>query len=197
MRVEFSTDYDTLARQIKQEQSKAVVFLDYLAKAEQTVGKMQNTRKYEESPRWQANYDLLYAQLIAYQARMYEYAAYIDQFANDLEAYIKNPANPKNAFTPPPKTKAAPMGKSKTKPPDLVHDEWHIRTRAKTITGDKIKPYVERATAQFKQLIEDHPGTPWAARADYEVKRGFGVELVPSYDVPYREPSGKIPVPKY
>jgi hypothetical protein len=199
MRVEFSTDYDTLVRQIKQEQSKAVVYLEYLAKAEQTVGKMQNERRYEESPRWQANYDLLYAQLIAYQARMYEYGAYIDQFAKDLEAYVKNPANPKNAFKPPPKTKPAPVGKTKPKtmPPDLIHDEWHIRTRGKTITGDKIKPYVERATAQFKQLIVDHPGTPWAARADYELKRGFGVELVPWYDVAHPAPSGKIPVPKY
>ena len=130
MRVEFSIDYDTLARQIKQEQSKAVVFLDYLAKAEQTVGKMQDQRRYEESPRWQANYDLLYAQLIAYQARMYEYGAYIDQFAKDVEAYVKNPANPKNAFKPPPKTKAAPMGKSKTKPPDLVHDQRDLVDRA-------------------------------------------------------------------
>jgi len=194
MRVEFVTDYDTLARQIKQEVSKSVVFLDYLAKAETTVGKMQNARKYEASPRWQANYDLLYAQLIAYQARMYEYAAFIDQFEKDLEAYIKNPANPKNAFKPPAKTKPAPNSKS----PSLIHDEWHIRTRQKTITGDKIQPYVERATAQFKELIASHPGTPWAARADYELKRGFGVELVPIYDIPHPQPTGTpIPIPKY
>lgn len=194
MRVEFATDYDTLARQIKQEVGKSVVYLEYLAKAETTVGKMQNARKYEASPRWQANYDLLYAQLIAYQARMYEYAAFIDQFEKDLEAYVKNPANPKNAFKPPPKTKPAADSKS----PGLTHQEWHIRTRAKTITGDKIQPYVERATAQFKEIIENHPGTPWAARADYELKRGFGVELVPWYDIPHPEPTGTpIPVPKY
>jgi hypothetical protein len=194
MRVEFVSDYDLLAQQIKQEVAKSVVYLDYLAKAETTVGKMENVRKYEASPRWQANYDLLYAQLIAYQARMYEYAAFLDQFGKDLEAYIKNPANPKNAFKPPPKTRPAADSKS----PALIHDEWHIRTRAKTITGDKIKPYVERATAQFKAVIDEHPGTPWAARADYELKRGFGVELVPIYDIAHPAPTGTpIPIPKY
>jgi len=194
MRVDFSTDYVTLTQQIKQEVAKSVVFLEYLAKAETAVGKMQSARKVEESPRWQANYDLLYAQLIAYQARMYEYAAFIDQFGKDLEAYVKNPTSPKNAFKPPPKTKPAADSKS----PALIHDEWHIRTRQKTITGDKIQPYVERATAQFKELIANHPGTPWAARADFELKRGFGVELVPVYDVPHPAPTGTpIPVPKY
>jgi hypothetical protein len=186
MRVEYATDYPTLAQQIRREIQKASLYLPYLAKAEETVGKMQKERQYEASPRWQANYDLLYAQLIAYQARMYEYGAYMEEFVTDLEAFAKNPANPKNKFKPPPPTKK----------PNLLHDEWHLRTRAKTITGDKIKPYVERATTLFKEIIQNHAGTPWAARADYELKRGFGVELVPWYDVAHPEVKNPIPVPK-
>jgi hypothetical protein len=184
MRVEFSTDYETLVQQIRQEQAKALVYLPYLAKAEETVGKLQKERKYEASPRWQANYDLLYAQLVAYQARMYEYGAYLEGFIKDLQAYTKNPADPKNKFKPP----------AKTRSPDLIHDEWHIRTRVGTLTGDKIKPYVERSTAMFKQIMKDHAGTPWAARAEHELKRGFGVELVPAYEHPNKPNS--IPVPK-
>jgi hypothetical protein len=184
MRVEFSTNFETLLQQIQQEKAKAALYLPYLAKAEETVGKMQQERKYEASPRWQANYDLLYAQLIAYQARMVEYVAALDEFGKDLQAYIRNPADPKNKFKPPPATKS----------PDLIHDEWHIRTRAKTITGDKVKLHIERATALFKEIIATHPGTPWAARADYEVKRGFGVELVPIYDHPNKPTT--IPIPK-
>jgi hypothetical protein len=184
MRVEFSTDYETLAQQIRQEQAKAALYLPYLARAEETVGKMQKERKYEASPRWQANYDLLYAQLVAYQARMYEYQAYLDDFLKDLQAYTRNPADPKNKFKPPPATRS----------PGLIHDEWHIRTRARTITGDKIKSYVERSSAMFKEVSANHPGTPWAARAEYELKRGFGVELVPAYDHPNVQSS--IPIPK-
>jgi hypothetical protein len=186
MRVEFSTDYETLARQIQQELGKAKVYLPYLARAEETVAKLQKERQYEASPRWQANYDLLYAQLIAYQARMYEYSAYLEQFLADLQAYVRNPADPKNAFKPPPKTKS----------PNLIHDEWHIRTRARTITGDKIKPYVERATVLFQEVMRQHPGTPWAARAEYELKRGFGVELVPWYDIPHPDVTNPLPIPK-
>lgn len=187
MRVEFSTDYDALARQIRHEQGKAIVYLQYLAKAEETVGKMDLARKQEPSPRWQANYDLLYAQLIAYQARMYEYGAYLEEFLQNVQAYVKNPANPKNEFKPPPATKK----------PNLFFVHWDIRTRQRTITGDKVQPYIERATAMFKQVMADHPYTPWAARAEIELRRGFGVELVPDYDIKHPEPSGNpIPVPK-
>lgn len=186
MRIEYATDYPTLVQQVRRDVQKTTLYLPYLAKAEETVGKMQKERQFEASPRWQANYDLLYAQLIAYQARMYEFSKYMEDFANDVEAYAKNPTNPKNNFKPPPATKS----------PKLLHDEWHLRSRQKTITSDKIKPYVERATALFKEVIAKHPGTPWAARADYELKRGFGVELVPWYDVAHPEVKNPIPIPK-
>jgi hypothetical protein len=117
---------------------------------------------------------------------MNEHVAYLQEFVRDLEAYAKNPQNPKNKFKPP----------SKTKSPNLIHDEWHLRTRAKTVTGDKIKSHVERSTALFKQIIKDHAGTPWAARADYELKRGFGVELVPWYDVAHPDVKNPLPIPK-
>jgi von Willebrand factor type A domain len=186
MRVEFSKDYDTLAQQIRREQAKAVVYLQYLARAEETVGKMEKERRYEASPRWQANYDLLYAQLIAYQARMYEYGAYLEEFLQDVQAYVRNPADPKNKFKQPPATKS----------PNLFHIEWDLRTRQRTITCDKVKSHIERATAMFKQIMANHPGTPWAARAEYELKRGFGVELIPDYDIFHPEITNPIPIPK-
>jgi hypothetical protein len=181
----FSTDYEPLARQIQQELTKVPTLLQYLSKAELAVSKLADERKQESSPRWQANYDLLHAQTIAYQARVHEYGAYMEQFLKDLQAYVRNPTDPKNKFKPPPKTKGA-----------LVHDDWHVRGRTQTITGDKIKPYVERSTAMFKQVIQDHPGTPWAARAEAEIRRGFGVELYPEYEPPL--PNTKLtPPPKY
>ena len=175
MRVHFSPELPRLVQQARQEQAKAIVYLQYLAKAEQEVAKMAEQRRYEPLPRWQANYDLLYAQLIAYQARMYEYGAYLEEF-------IKDP-------------KVVPAFKS----PNLHHERWDIRTRKKTITGDVVEPYVERASQMYKDIIENHPGTPWAARAEIELKRGFGVELVEVYDGPDPViPPGTrlVPVPK-
>jgi hypothetical protein len=175
MRVHFSPSQPVLVQQARREQAKAIVYLDYLARAEQEVAKMAEARRHEASPRWQANYDLLYAQLVAYQARMYEYGAYLEEF-------IKEP-------------KVVPS----TKSPNLRHVRWDIRTRKKTITGDKVEPYIERATQMFRDVVADHPGTPWAARAEIELRRGFGVELVEVYDGPDPViPPGTrlVPVPK-
>jgi hypothetical protein len=49
----------------------------------------------------------------------------------------------------------------------------------------------------FQEVIANHPSTPWAARAEFELKRGFGCELIPDYDGPHPTPTGPIiPVPK-
>ena len=74
-----------------------------------------------------------------------------------------------------------------------------MHTRKQYITGKIVEPYIERATAMFNAVIAEHPGTPWAARAEYELRRGFGVHLIEEYHGPYRSlPPGTalIPVPK-
>jgi hypothetical protein len=173
MRVEFPREYPPFVEAARREQGKAIVYLQYLGQMEQIVGKMERQRKDEASPRWQANYDLLYAQLVAYQARMYEYGAC-------LEDFIKNP-------------QTVPL----TRPPNLTHVHWDIRTRQSLRVPEKTQPYVDRATEMFQTVIQNHPSTPWAARAEFELRRGFGVELIPDYDGPHPTPSGQlIPVPK-
>ncbi len=173
MRTDFSTDPQKFVAQARQEQGKAIVYLDYLARAEKEVEKLARARRQEASPRWQANYDLVFAQIVAYQARMYEYGA-------ALEDFIKKP-------------KTAP----KTRPPNLLHIDWDITTVQSIRTGEKVQPYIDRATAMFKKIVEEHQGTPWAARAQDELRRGFGIELVPDYDAPDKPYSGAlIPIPK-
>jgi hypothetical protein len=160
MRVRFSPDYPSFKQQAIIEQAKAIIYLEYLGRVEKTIAKMEKQRREEASPRWQANYDLIYAQVIAYQARMYEYGAYLEEF-------IRKP-------------KVVPLQKA----PNLHLAAWDITTRQKTITGDKIKHHVDRATAMFQAIMETHAGTPWAARAEYELKRGYGVELIEIYHGP-------------
>ncbi|MCI0357806.1 MAG: VWA domain-containing protein [Planctomycetaceae bacterium] len=173
MRTEFSIDPQQFVAQARQEQGKAIVYLDYLARAEKEVEKLGRARRQEPAPRWQANYDLVYAQIVAYQARMYEYGAALEDFIN--------------------KPKTAP----KTRPPNLLHVHWDITTVQPIRTGEKVQPYIDRATAMFKKIVEEHKGTPWAARAQDELRRGFGIELRPDYDAPDKPYSGTlIPVPK-
>jgi hypothetical protein len=173
MRVHFSTNYEQFVQQAQIEQGKARRFLVYLARVQEILEDGSQFREEEADPRWQANYDLIYAQLVAYQARIWEYGA-------ALEAFINEP-------------KVAPL----TKPPDrhLVH--WDVVVR-KPIRTEESKPYIERATELFQIVIDNHPGTPWAARAQNELQRGFGVDFHPDYHRTYYDPPGgvTIPVPK-
>ena len=41
------------------------------------------------------------------------------------------------------------------------------------------------AAEEYKKVIAEHPGTPWAARAEHEMKRGYGVDFRPDYHKPY------------
>ena len=174
MRMSFSPQPDAFLKQAREEQAKALAYLPYLARAQKELEKLQKLREREVSPRWQANYDLMYAQLVAYQARIYEYGAY-------LEWFIKNP-------------KRVPL----TKSPNLTMTHWEIRTRKQLLQEDKTRPYIDEATEWFQAVQRDHEGTPWAARAKQELARGFGVELIEVYEPPYPTPSGPVqPVPKF
>ncbi|HTN77595.1 MAG TPA: vWA domain-containing protein, partial [Pirellulaceae bacterium] len=156
MRVHFSPDFPTFVKQVREEQTKAIIYLQYLARAQQAMEALASLRQEETSPRWQANYDLIYAQIIAYQARMYEYGAY-------LESFVQQP-------------KVVPLKKE----PNLTLVHWDIRTRKDLLTTES-KPYIDKAARLYQQILVDHPGTPWSARAEQELKRGFGVSLAEVY----------------
>ena len=173
LRVHFSPDFETFKEQVLREEEKIPTYLQELARQTQIVEDARRLRREEPTPRWQANYDLLYAQLIAYQARVYEYGAYMAQFVR------QPPVIPKQ------------------RPPNLYLTYLDLGSRKETLTGDKIKPYVEKATELFEQIKKDHPGTPWASRAQWELNRGYGVRLNPRYEPKYKKVKDPIPVPKY
>jgi hypothetical protein len=174
VRMAFSRNPQQFVQQARESQAKAKVYLDYLATTQLVLEEASEHRRQEVSPRWMANYDLIHAQVIAYQARIYEYGA-------SLEAFLQNP-------------KIVPFNR----PPNLTLSHWDVVTRKETITGPISQPYVDKATELFELVISRHPGTPWAERAAQELKRGYGIDLRPDYDPPpRRRVSGPvIPIPK-
>ncbi|MEM1067565.1 MAG: vWA domain-containing protein [Planctomycetota bacterium] len=170
MRMGFSINPQEFVTQARREQEKAKLHLRYMAEAEKALIDGSLLREQEADPRWQANYDIILAQLIAYQARIYEYGVALD------------------AFIAKPKT-AEPMRGNRR------HVNWDIRTVKRTLTEDA-QPYIDRATSMFEQIKVDHPGSPWAARARWELQRGYGVDLYPEYRTPIRSVSNPMPVPK-
>ncbi len=172
MRIHFSPKPDEFVRQVKEEHAKAKTYLMYLDAAAKVLEENRQLREEEPSLRWKANYDLLYAQLLAYKVRIYEYGAYLDEF-------VKEP-------------KVAP----ETKSPDLYLAHWTIATRRKTLTGELTASTIKRADDLFAEVIKQHPGTPWAARANWERRCGFGVELRTDYRCRYKDVDDPIPMPK-
>ena len=72
-----------------------------------------------------------------------------------------------------------------TKPPDLRFVHWNVIVDSPTRTKES-QAYIDKAAALFRLTMENHPGTPWAARAYTELQRGFGVDFWPEYWRSYR-----------
>ncbi len=172
LRVQFSPNYQQFLVQARQEQAKARMLLTYLQAASKKAESLLPMRNMELEKRWLANYDLLRAQLVAYQVRIYEYGLYLRQFSDRPEV--------------------VPL----TKPPNLRLYHWDITTRKETLSDDETAEMQARATELFAEVIQRHPGTPYAARAAWEKRRGFGVKLVPDYEPPYRDVKNPTPIPK-
>lgn len=153
--------------------------------------KVQALREAEPSKRWQANYDLLYAQCRTLRARLLQHLLALDEHA---------------AQTP--------------KPRDPKHNRWMIRRTRKTVDPaadvfqriqkllalkdsrdafiDHLK--AERAAAEeaLDHVIAEHPGTPWSVVARSEKTRGYGLELVSYFHEPrYQEVGKRITIPKF
>ena len=168
VQITFPINPSDFAKAALENQQKAAVLMQYFIAAEKELDKVRPLRAKEQSPRWRANFDLMDAQLLAYKVRIQEYGVYLGEFMKRPKI-IKNPHGPTKKTT-----------------------HWDIRTRKETLTGDKTKDDIARATVLLQEIIKEHAGTPWAARAQWELNRGFGVDLIEAFYDPRR---GTIKVP--
>jgi hypothetical protein len=165
LRQHFPISAAEFQRTAAEEQQKAKALILAYDAAERRLEELGEERRQEVSARWQANYDLLFAQVVAYKVRAYEYGAALEEF----------------------KKSPKPVKEQRT-------NRWDVATRQATLTGETTASYVSRASALFKQLIYEHPGTPYSARAEWELNRGFGVELVEGFRDPrYDSATFKLP----
>lgn len=141
--------------------------LTMLNQAAQLLDKVKPLRDKEDSQRWRANFDLVYAQVLGYRVRLFQYLLALDAYLNDL-----------------PRPQAA------------QHNAWVIhRTRDMLTPNDRqikltkvdmneIRTQLELAKSQFEFVRRTHPGTPWAARAEFELNQGFGMR----WESTFRDP---------
>ncbi|MBS0210863.1 MAG: VWA domain-containing protein [Planctomycetes bacterium] len=153
----FAIDQPGFTEQAKENYAKAQKLIPMYEQAQKELEKVKGLRAREDSLRWRANYDLIYAQVLAFQVRLHEYSALLEKTAKEFK---------------PPK--------------DAKSNEWNLFTTARTLTDAKTKDLREKAIEALKYVAKEHEGTPYASRARNELARGFGVDIRDNWDDPRR-----------
>jgi hypothetical protein len=174
----YSLEPNEFAKQGKETFDRALRAMGMLNEAVQLLDSVKKLRDKEPAERWRANYDLMHAQCLAYRVRLF-------QLLLSLDAHQKNKPVPK----------------------DSKNNYWDIRRVQEMLEPDKeqvrqtkvdmaeLKKQNEVAKAEFKEVVNRHPGTPWARRAQWELANGFGMKFGEAYWDP-RYDKLDIEVPK-
>lgn len=166
-RAHYPTDHAKFAEVAADQVRRAARAMVLVNQALELLEGVEELRDLEESQRWRAGYDLAYAQLVTFRIRLYQYLLVLDDHLNSRRM-------PKGE-----KTNEWNMGHAR-KP--IVPDEAQF-SRIKATFGVQesreeylalVKTEEQRATQLLKRVATEHPGTPWAKRAQYEINLGFG-----------------------
>ena len=152
-RRDFPIEHPALVQAALEEGQKATIKLNALLEIQKRLEALHLVRDREPEKRWQAHYDLMLAQTVAFQVKAYEYRAL-------MASIVKNPPTPK--------------GQPRA---DLVIT-WVVDHAREPLAphSDTAKKYAE-AERLLKDVIARHPKTPWADLAQDALNRGFSVKL--------------------
>ncbi|MCA9081458.1 MAG: VWA domain-containing protein, partial [Planctomycetaceae bacterium] len=177
----FDTDNEEFARQGKAQFDKAV---RAIAKVNEGIKRLESIRELrgsEREQRWRAAYDLAYAQLLSYRVREFQYLLVLDKHAKEQPL----PKDPKHNNW------------------DFGHDREMLTPDAQQVAAskvdvDELKAQQQKAIEMYDFVIKEHPGTPWAQRAQQEKGWGFGLKLHSYFwDPKYNDPKYQARVPKF
>lgn len=149
----FPADMSAFKAETRVAQMRSGAYLAGLDRGVKALDTLERARDREPSRRCQANYDLLRAQLVGYTARVRLYRMALDGGVN------------KAGVTP------------RTIPPDKALVGWRIRDKRETPSDETTVELLERSIELYLAVLEEHPQTPWAARAEWELNRDFGYPL--------------------
>ena len=147
-------------------------------------------RTQEPSPRWRANYDLAVAQLYIFRLRLYQYLLAMDVHANTMPA-PQNPASNEWNFW---------WGGQPIVPDEQQFDRLKKSFQMKMTRDEYIEMVKKEETTALERIravVTDHPGTPWARRAETEISLGFGFRVGDRlWDPSGRRSEAEMRVPK-
>jgi hypothetical protein len=171
-------DFEPVARA---QALRAVKAMNLTNEGIELLEKVKPLRASEATQRWRAGYDLALAQLYMFRLRLFQYLLAMDKHANNMPAPKVPKANEWNFW----------WDKNSAIVPDQAQFD-----RLKAAFGMKMtrEEYLEMvkteeaaAVERLKAITKDHPGTPWARRAETEIGSGFGFRVADRH----WDPSGK------
>lgn len=178
----YPAEPDRFRSEAKTEFDKAVRGMQLADQASVILEKLAPLRAKEDSPRWRAAYDLLYAQCLAYRVRLFQFILALDQHAKSPPQFTNEKSNVWNVVRTP-----------EILPPDKQQVEL---TR---VDLKKLNQQEHRARELFERVVDEHPRTPWARRAQTELRWGFGMRFSEHFHDPryYELERRKIKFPKF
>jgi hypothetical protein len=176
-RYRFPIEPNAMMEAISRELPKVTPRLESLILIERRLRALEGDRDREPEKRWQAHYDLMLAQIVAYQIKAYEYRAALQEMVR---------LNQSRQLIP-----------SRQPIPGQLVVEWELAHSpdSKASPEDTAAKRAE-ATRLLKLVIERHPKTPWADLAQDELNRGLGIRRGEWHHNPRYEERARL-VPKF
>ncbi len=194
---ELNIQHELLPLELDEFRAEAIGQVNKAAKAMsltvEAISLMENARSSgirEPSQRWRATYELATAQLYMFRLRLFQFLLAMDQHANNMP----KPQDPKS-------NRWSFWWNSQSV---IVPDEAQYKRLADHF-GIKLtrEEYLEMVKTEEAATIErlravmtDHPGTPWARRAETEIGYGFGFlvrEVIWNPSGRYNEAATRVP----
>ena len=194
---ELNIQHELLPLELEAFRAEAIGQVNKAAKAMsltvEAISLMENARSSgirEPSQRWRATYELATAQLYMFRLRLFQFLLAMDQHANSMP----KPQDPKS-------NRWSFWWNSQSV---IVPDEAQYKRLADhfgiKLTREEYLEMVkteEAATIErLRAVITDHPGTPWARRAETEIGYGFGFlvrEVIWNPSGRYNEAQTRVP----
>jgi hypothetical protein len=175
----YQLDHAEFAKQGAETAKRAMRAMGILNEAVKQLDSVKKLRDKEQSERWRANYDLMHAQCMAYRVRLFQLLLALDQHY-----------------------------KTKPTPKDPKNNYWDIHRTAQLLEPSKeqikqtkvdmeeLNRQDEMAKAEYRAVMENHPRTPYARRAQWELQNGFGMKFAEVYRDPRYNNVTDIKFPK-
>ena len=156
----FSGEREDFRKQAEREFGKTMRSIELLDAAIQQLDRIRPLRAAEPSQRWRAAYDLTYAQCKTYKVRLFQHALALDYRMTVWPKFKNEETNRLDRYTT----------------QDLREpDERQLKLTG--ISLEEMDQARKDAISAFDAVVAEHPGTPWAVRADIEKRKGFGTRF--------------------